>query len=399
MQIANAAKRQARKGISRRTALAAGAACLFAPSVLRAQTGIRIGVVHPQSGPFGSVGALARKAVHLAWESAGGEATGIQLVDIDLGADPSTVQEVIDANAREGISALIGGVSSNFAMAVALAAKPHGIPFMVDSAGADSFLGEAFPRVFRFSPGFHQLVLEGVVTIGAINTEHGHPASRVQIVHAARGYGQTAGPRVSDRFDESGLQVLPDMEMRSASVADTLAETIRHAQPDILVPLMGRNLMTALLEAVEREGIPLKAIISILGIADQEAVYSNSPGFELLFDAGHGFSTALPDGQRLREEIATAGLPVRPAVYLAVNAARCLFDAVARAASADPGEITGAIRASSYQAPAMPYQATQFVRGQNYGARGVLWQVQNGRLAIIAPNAQATAEPVYPRPV
>lgn len=386
-------------GIDRRVLLGAAAAALAWPSPLRAQEGIRVAALHPVAGPLAGAGSLARAGVRLGRELSGGDASGVDLREVDLDPDPGRAADTVSRLAEEGVSALIGCLTSPLTYAVALAARRHGLPLMVDSAGSDAFLGPDMPRVFRFSPGFDRIARDGVATLAAFNEASGAPARSVQIVAEARGFGANVAARVADRLDAAGFELFDTLSVRTPGNADETAETVRHSGADIVVPLASAQIMEPLLAAILREGVPAKALFTVMGPLAGETEALAKPAFDLLLDANHGFSVAGPEGVRLRSAIASGGLPVRPEVYLAVNAMRCLCNAVRRAGSADPGEIARAIAAGGWREPAMPYGPTAFADGQNIGAQGVVLQVQAARAALVAPSPQADAEAVYPRPV
>ncbi|MGE0231311.1 MAG: ABC transporter substrate-binding protein [Flavobacteriaceae bacterium] len=386
------------RGLTRRTVLGACAG-LAMPSLARAAGAARVAVVHPVTGPFSAAGALARAGARLGWRMAGADAGAVDLVEVDLGPDPEAVPAVVEALAGEGVSALVGGLTSPHALAVAVGARSSGLPFMVDLAGSDAFLGSGFPRVFRFAPGFDRMLLQAVVSLAAINTEAGDPSKSVLIVREPRGFAGTVALRVADRFDQAGFELLPMVDYRSAAGAGEVAETVRNQAPDVLVPLAARELLAPLLAAVAREGVPLKAIVTLLALSDMEENFSDLPGFELVIDLNHGFNTRSDDGKRFLEAVSAAGLPLRPEVFVAANAMRCLCDGMRRARSADPGEIAAAIARSSFAEAAMPYEATAFRDGENLGAHGALMQIQNGRPALVSPQRFQASEIVYPRPV
>lgn len=391
--------RAARKSwtTTRRGALALVAG-LAMPALARGRDAARVAVLHPMTGPFAAAAALARAGTRLGWRMAGADEGAVELVETDLGSVLEAVPEMIEKLAREGVSALVGGLTSPHAQAVAIGARAGGLPFMVDVAGAGSFLGPDFPRVFRFAAGFDQMLREGVVSLAAMNTEAGNPARSVLVVREPRGFAANAALRAADRFDEAGFEVLPILDYRSAAGADALAEDIGRRSPDIVVPLAPRALLTPLLAALGRNSVPLKAIFSLLALSDLEEDFGAMPGYELLVDANHGFNVATAEGGRFRDAIAGAGLPTRPEVFLSANAMRCLCVAIRSAASADPGEIAAAIRRADFAEPAMPYDRTAFHEGHNLGARGVLIQIQDGRPTLVAPRKFQAAEVVYPRP-
>jgi branched-chain amino acid transport system substrate-binding protein len=60
--------------------------------------------------------------------------------------------------------------------------------------------------------------------------------------------------------------------------------------------------------------------------------------------------------------------------------------------------VNAAFAASTFSDDWLPYGPTQFVQGQNQGARGLGLQIQDADIKAIWPAEYADAKPVYPRP-
>lgn len=98
------------------TVAGAGAATLAAPSLLRAQSTVRIGLITTLSGPGGYIGADIRDGFNLAIEMEGGKLGGVpvQVVVEDDGFRPGQGKTVAERMLRnDGIKLLTGIVFSN----------------------------------------------------------------------------------------------------------------------------------------------------------------------------------------------------------------------------------------------------------------------------------------------
>lgn len=98
------------------TVAGAGAATLAAPSLLRAQSAVRIGLITTLSGPGGYIGADIRDAFNLAVEMEGGKLGGVpvQVMVEDDGFKPGQGKTVAERMLRnDGIKLLTGIVFSN----------------------------------------------------------------------------------------------------------------------------------------------------------------------------------------------------------------------------------------------------------------------------------------------
>jgi branched-chain amino acid transport system substrate-binding protein len=75
---------------------------------------------------------------------------------------------------------------------------------------------------------------------------------------------------------------------------------------------------------------------------------------------------------------------------------KLLADAIERAKSSDRAAIIDALTSSKFADHIMPYGPTQFVNGQNMGARPLMTQVQKGDIKVIVPRDFREVEPIFP---
>src|SRR5262249_6519254 len=151
-----------RSALSRRTFLraAAGATVLGFPAVLRAQPReIRIGHVHPVSGPLAFDGGLVVNGLILAVEeingSGGVKSVGGARVTL-IGGDSQSKVDVGTTEAerllREGVVALMGPYQSPVAYNVSQLCEKERTPFVITVAVADNITERGFEYTFRVQP-------------------------------------------------------------------------------------------------------------------------------------------------------------------------------------------------------------------------------------------------------
>jgi len=75
-----------------------------------------------------------------------------------------------------------------------------------------------------------------------------------------------------------------------------------------------------------------------------------------------------------------------------------LKDALERAGAADRDKVREALTRTRLTDQIVPYPITFDEKGQNPGARTLLMQVQNGRIAVVYPPEFAEAKPTIPVP-
>ncbi len=83
-------------------------------------------------------------------------------------------------------------------------------------------------------------------------------------------------------------------------------------------------------------------------------------------------------------------------VFLNYESVYLLADAVERAKSTRREAIIEALASSTWDKHFMPYGPTQFVNGQNQGAKPLMLQVLKGDIKVVLPNTYAQTEPVFP---
>jgi branched-chain amino acid transport system substrate-binding protein len=83
-------------------------------------------------------------------------------------------------------------------------------------------------------------------------------------------------------------------------------------------------------------------------------------------------------------------------VFLNYQCVYLLADAIERAKSRDRDAIVNALAGSKWNRHFMPYGPTNFVNGQNQGARPLVLQVLRNDIKVVLPNTFAQTEPVFP---
>ena len=132
--------------IGRRTFVAAaGAATLGFPVVLRAQPPtIKVGVIHPVTGPLAEPGQACRAGAQMGADevnAAGGiKALGgarLELVLGDTQSKPDVARPEAERLVNAGAQLLMGAFSSGDSAAIVPVAQQRQIPFLIDISAAD----------------------------------------------------------------------------------------------------------------------------------------------------------------------------------------------------------------------------------------------------------------------
>src|SRR5262245_11893697 len=202
------------------SALAAGAAL---PLGVRAQTPIKVGILHPVTGFLAYSGNLSRLGATMAIEDinkAGGIKSmgGAQLQAIlgDAQSQPQAGVAEVEKMNEAGVSAIVGAYASAICLATTQAAAKYNLPHIVDVGVADQIVERGLKNTFRFGPGYKVVSEASIAQLHVLNTLAGKPAKTVMIVHEESLFGTGTANLLSRELPGYGYEV---------------KEVIKHANP------------------------------------------------------------------------------------------------------------------------------------------------------------------------
>jgi branched-chain amino acid transport system substrate-binding protein len=398
-----------------RRALVSGAAALVATAAAPARLGaqsrpVRIGVIHPVTGPLGDVGLGCRLGAQLAIEAindAGGIASlggaRLEMLAADSagpGGARGAALRVIEGGAR----IVTGAFHSGHTAAVAGAAVERGLPCLVDTAIADGAMpvGRAAahggPLVFRNFPttmAFARWAMQHVMDMCA---EAQRPITRALLMHTTDPLGTTQARRLETAY----AALRPSFEMlefvpvspRASTVAGEVAR-VRAAAPSVLFLAVRPALVRPLFRELAREPLSSTVIVS-LGtphLADVARAAGVTAAVERVLEASVWPNIRNPRTQRVAEEFArrSGGRPLDATAGYAHEALLIIADALQRAASAETEPLATALHHTNLPAPLMVAAGpVEFdAHGENPNAAPALVQIAAGRPAVVWPRDAA----------
>jgi branched-chain amino acid transport system substrate-binding protein len=401
-------------GLTRRSFLsgaAALAAAAVTPSRVRAQPRtVRIGVIHPVTGPLGEIGLGCRLGAQLAIETindAGGIAAlggaRIEMLVADS-ASPAGARaaalRVIDGGAR----VLTGAFHSGHTSAAAALAVERRLPFLVDTAIADGAMpsdrdvARGSPLVFRNFPtttAFARWAMQYVVDICA---DAQRPITRAVLMHTTDPLGATQARRLEAAY----AALRPPFEMldavplspRATTVSSELAR-VRAMAPSVLFLALRPALVRPLFRELAREPLGSAVIVS-LGtphLADVARAAGLTAAVERVLEASVWPNFRNPRTQRVAEEFTkrSGGRPLDATAGYAHEAVLLVGDAIQRAGSTDTEAIATALHHTNVPAPLMVAAGpVEFdPRGENPNAAPALVQILAGRPTVVWPRDAA----------
>ncbi len=382
-----------------------GAAAL--PAGLRAQPRVvRLGAIHPVSGPLADVGLACRLGVQMAVDAvnAGGGIAGLGGSRLELLVGDSASAAGARAEAERLIAAgarvLTGAFHSGHTAAVAGVARLRRTPLLVDTAIADAVTlaaGEP-PYVFRNFPTTSAFARRAVQYLVEIFADAQRPLVRGALLHTTDALGTTQ----ARRFEAAYTALRPSFEMlefvpvspRATSLTSEVAR-LRAWAPDVLLLAVRPPIVGLLFRHLARDPLGVAAIVS-LGtpeLADAARAAGVGAAAERVMELAPWPNPRNARTQRLAEEFMkrSGGRPLDAVGGYAHEAILVVADALERAGAAESEALAEALRRTSFANPLMVaagpvvFDAT----GENPNASPAVLQIFGGRPTVVWPRGAA----------
>ena len=402
-------RQQRRKFIQQTAALSAAAASgtLGFPAIVRGQGGpLKLGVLHPVTGPLAYSGNLSRLGARLAIDeinAAGGlKALGgakIEPIYADAPRPEVGVAEVEKMN-EAGASAIVGAYASAICLATTQAAAKHNIPHVVDVGVADQIVERGLKNTFRFGPGYRVIATDAINDLHIMNKLARSPATTVMIIHEESLFGTGTANLLQQLLPGLGYKVVEVIKHANPTRDfNNIVLRMKALNPDIVIPANYYNEYALLVRTMKQQGVQPKAVFSVLGgAASSYKFVKEFPDVANgIIDVNHWFDPRKPQALALKKKVdAMKDQFFTYEVFLNYESVYLLADAVERAKSTRREAIIEALASSTWDKHFMPYGPTQFVNGQNQGAKPLMLQVLKGDIKVVLPNTYAQTEPVFP---
>ena len=399
-----------RSFLQQSAALSAAAATgsLGFPAIVRGQSGpVKVGILHPVTGPLSYSGGLSRLGAQIAVDeinAAGGlKSLGGAKIEAVLGdarSQPQIGAAEVERMNEAGVSAIVGAYASAICLATTQAAAKYSIPHVVDVGVADQIVERGLKNTFRFAPGYRKVTEDAIKYLHIMNTLARKVAKTVVIVHEESLFGTgTANLLVRD-LPGMGYEVKEVIKHANPTRDfNNIVLRLKAINPDIVIPANYYDEYVLLVRTMRQQGVSPKAIFSVLGGGASSCKFVKEfPDMANgIIDCNHWHNAKDKRSVALRRKVeAMKGQFYTYEVFLNYQAVYLLADAIERAKSRDRGAIINALENSTWDKHFMPYGPTRFVNGQNQGAQPLMTQVMKGDIKVILPNTFAEAEPVFP---
>ncbi|HEV8143967.1 MAG TPA: ABC transporter substrate-binding protein [Methylomirabilota bacterium] len=386
---------------------AAGAIVASLPRVSRAEPRpVRIGALHPVTGPFADIGLACRLGAQLAVDlinAAGGivslDGAPLELLVGDTSAGAAAEAERL-YNARARV--LTGAFHSGHTAAAAGVARRRGLPFLIDTAIADATVlpvlsGERVV-IFRNFPTTTMFARRALQSLTEMSAEAQRPITRVTLMHTTDPLGTTQARRLEAAYTALRpsfelLEFVP-ISPRATSVSAEVTK-VRAAAPDVLLLAVRPSVVGPLFTHLARAPLATAAVLSVgtPDLADAARVAGVGAAVERVMELAAWPNLRNPSTQRLVEEFVkrSGGRRLDATAGYAHEAVLVVADALERAASADAVPLAEALRRTSFANPLMVAAGPIAfdANGENVNAVPAVLQIFGGRPVPVWPQSAA----------
>ncbi len=404
---------------------AAGAAALGFPAVLRAQAPtLKVGVVHPITGPLAEPGQACRLGAQMAADAinaAGGikslNGAKLELVLGDTQTKPELGRTEAERVINQGAQMLMGSFDSGSTASMVPVVQQRRIPFLVDIAAADPITANVAKAVkdgqqktqwvYRNFPTGSSFGRKAVQYFTEVFQEAKVSPKRVVLMYCNDLFGQN---------NAKGFQAAHAAAKPSWDIVDVIpwpeppqdlsteVSRAKAAKPDIIAPITRPASAQLLLPEIRKQRVEVMGIVG--------------PGSPGLYEAGQ-LAVLKEDLDYVMSSLPWANFknPRTQAVaadYLkrsngktfdtnsgySYDGMMLIADVLERAKSTDPDAIVEALRTSNWSGGLMQYAGPVVFNeiGDNPNAVTTMIQILAGKPVAVWPREAAVSKFVFPRP-
>jgi len=410
--------RQRRASLTRRTfGFGAGGALALAALTRRASGGsaagkLRVGLLLPRSGLQALIGQSCQKGADVAPEVIRQRlGVDVELLNADTESNVDTARSRAERLIAQGAHVLVGAFDSGHTAAIAQVAEQHGIPHVVNIAGAPQITEQGYKFVFRNFPTAPEISRNGLALLGDIFRESKVEPKTAVFMHVNDTFGQSMAKGVAAllpklslpfklldtiQYDPAAKDLTVEVSKAKATSADLLLLVCRLNDAIVLRREMVKQRWNPMgVVSPGSPGLYEEQFSKVLG-KHAEHSFTNTVWFNPTNDSTRAFSAALKK-RFPKDEFAFHGVNASYTFDAVLIAA----DAFKRAKSTDPQALAEAIRLTNIPATERvtfggPIKFN--AKGQVEDNRSVVLQNLGGKPTVVLPKEYAQAKLVFPMP-
>jgi branched-chain amino acid transport system substrate-binding protein len=404
---------------------AAGAAALGFPAVLRAQAAtLKVGVVHPITGPLAEPGQACRLGAQMAADAinaAGGikslNGMKLELILGDTQTKPDIGRTEAERVINQGAQMLMGSFDSGSTAAMVPVVQQRRIPFLVDIAAADPITANVAKAVkegqqktqyvYRNFPTGSSFGRKAVQYFTEVFQEANVSPKRVVLMYCNDLFGQNN----AKGFQAAHAAAKPAWEIvdvipwpEPPQDLSTEVSRAKAAKPDVIAPITRPASAQLLLPEIRKQRIEIMGIVGPgspgLYEAGQLAVLKDDLEYVMSSLPWANFKD--PRTQKVAQDYLkrSGGKTFDTNSGYSYDGMMLIADVLERAKSTDPDAIVEALRKSSWTGGLMQYAGpvTFNELGDNPNAVTTMVQILGGKPVAVWPREAALQKFVFPRP-
>jgi branched-chain amino acid transport system substrate-binding protein len=417
-------------GVGRRVFLgaaggAAGAVVLGLPARVRAQAPVvKVGVIHPVTGPLAVAGQACRAGAQLAAETinAGGGIRSLggarlELLLGDTQARPDVARAEAERLVNGGAQLIMGAFSSGDTAAIVPVAQQRRVPFLIDLSAADPITAnvarsvkdgqQKVQYVYRNFPTGAMFGQRAVQFMAEIFREVGVSPRRVVLMYANDLFGQTQARFFQAAHKAAGppfdvVEVIPWPE--PPSDLSTEVSRLKAARPDIIAPITRPASALLLLQEIAKQRVDAMGVISpgAPGLYEAPQIAQLGPLIEHVMDNVPWPDFKNPRTRQVAEAYAkrSGGQTFDTNSGYSYDGMQVIADVLERARSTDPDVIVDAMRKTRFGGGLMVATGPVVFNeiGDNPNASTAMIQILGQKPQVVWPKAAAEQKLVLPRP-
>ncbi|GMV45722.1 MAG: hypothetical protein AMXMBFR66_11200 [Pseudomonadota bacterium] len=394
-------------------ALAAGAAALGAPALVRAQGNkLRVGVLLPRSGALAFIGQSCQRGADIApallREMYGVE---VELMNADIESNVDVARSRAEKLVNEGAQVLMGAFDSGPTVAIAQVAEQRKVPLVVNIAAAPQLTEQGYKYTFRNFTSAAELIRNGLaLTRDVFQATHAAPRTAV-FMHVNDTFGVSMAKGIAAILPT--LNYLPfkivetiayDRDARDLSVEVTKAKA---TNADFILLVSRLNDAVLLVRELVKQRWSPQAILSPGSPGMYEAQFYKALGnkySDYCISNVPWYNPNAPLSKRVEAQFAKQ-FPQEKLMFHALNvgftfeAMMIAADAFKRAGSTDGTALANALRQTNIAEHMMIGGPIAFdAKGQNTHIASACIQNRNGQPMVVLPKEAAQTTPVFPVP-
>jgi len=363
-----------------------------------------IGSNHPLTGGLSYTGGRMDEAMKLAARiknDNGGIASlggaNISVISGDNEGSQELGSEVTNNLIDQGASVISGCYSSPVTSAASIAAERAGIPFVVSVSVANSILQERkMDYVYRPSPNADQFAIDHAKLMPEVASSGGIDVQTAALFYIDISFGQSIRDKLITELPKYDIEVVADLPINFGESADTQVTRLRQESPDVVIATTYNAETVELARSMDAQsyspkifaGCASAALTDISSIAQMGDTAQGALGTNYAVNQNLDRAVTI---QNLFEAEIGSNFDANPAMAFATM--QVIIEAIEQAGSTNPSDINDELKdivVDDHILAAPPITFDD--RGENQNALTPLYQVQNERPVLVAPDEYAWTE-------